>query len=388
VKTSRIFRRKGILSLEQVKIELKHLFNNVDDINTADKLLTAQKWIPENNIDPFCVFIDVTDLNKKELKIIQKSKFIHGFYGCFAIFSRGERSWKFYQNCFDFFNRFNHLVISTETQSLSPYLLYQIPSNEAANKTYLFFSNTDGSGMLIKNMSDQEYASAGGFIDREIEVIILGSFLRADVPDNAVILENNKDLVIDQFGEGNYVFIESLTPNSKPLHKANNLDFKRIIEENPEYLGRMLVFDIVSGAWDRHTGNYLIHDFEDGSRSLQEIDFGLFDPEYWKVANWAGRNDEFLPSRYASIRGSKPGWDISRHPKVTKLINNADKERIQLGIQEAFFQVNFGTKTGWFESNLSPLFCDRINSFLDINSPLRFAFQMDLASLGLFDPGN
>ena len=41
----------------------------------------------------------------------------------------------------------------------------------------------------------------------------------------------------------------------------------------------------------------------------------------------------------------------------------------------------------WFRANLSESFCERIESFFDINSPLRFAFQMDLANLNLYDPG-
>ena len=32
-------------------------------------------------------------------------------------------------------------------------------------------------------------------------------------------------------------------------------------------------------------------------------------------------------------------------------------------------------------------FSKRIQAFLDINSPLRFAFQMDLSNLDLYDPG-
>lgn len=387
-KKSLVTRKNKVIPTNRVKHELENLFEKIENPDSADKILTAQKWIPENNIDPFCVYIDITNLSKKELKFLRKNKLTQGFYDKFAVINRGERPWNYYTQSMDFFWRFNQLVISKEDQMSIPYLLYQIPSNEAANKTYLFFSNTDGSGMLIKNMTDLEYASAGGFIDREIEVITIGSFLRCDVPDNAVILQGDlKDPLIDQFGEGTHVFLESLTPNSKPLHKGTELDFKRISTENPENLGRMLVFDMVTGAWDRHSGNYLIHDFENGSRSLQEIDFGLFDPAYWKAANWAGRHDEFLPSRYASIRGSKPGWDIHRHPKVSYLIKQADKERIQIGIQDAYYQVDFGIRTGWFEQNLSAIFCNRIQSFVDQNSPLRFSFQMDLASLDLFDPG-
>ncbi|MHA2364529.1 MAG: hypothetical protein ACXAC7_11285 [Candidatus Hodarchaeales archaeon] len=382
-------KNKSLIRLDLVDSELNDLFEKIEEPETADKLITARKWIPESLDAPFGVFIDTKQLSKKEIKKFKKSCLCHGFYGSIAILSRGERPWSYYKRCIDFYERFDHLVISEEAEESIPYLIYQIPSNEAANKTYLFFSDTDGTGILIKNMEDQEYSGAGGAVDREIEVITIGSFLRADVPGNAVILEEKKgDEVIFQFGEGSHVFLECLTPNSKPLHKGTELDFKRIAEESPEYLGRMLVFDTIAGSWDRHTGNYLIHNLEeDQSRSLQEIDFGLFDPGYFKAANWQGREDEFLPSRYASIRGSQPGWDITRHPMVTKIIQQANKEQVLAGIQQALFQLQLGFRTKFFESNLSTVFYKRIEAFFDMKSPLRFAFETDLATLDLFDPG-
>lgn len=381
------FKKTKVIPILYLGERLKKLFERVEDTQLLDKLLTAQKWLPETSLEPFGLFLDITDLGSKDVKTIRKSSLCQGFYGSFAILSRGERSWSFYKRTIDFFERFDHLVLSQFSEEHTPYLLHQIPSNEAANKTYLLFSNTDGSGILIKSLVDPEYGGSGGIVDREIDVILLGSFLRTDVPSNAVIIEGGGDDVIDQFGEGGHVFLESLTNNSKPLYKGDELDFNRIANETPENLGRMLVFDTVAGAWDRHAGNYLIHNLEDGRKSCQEIDFGLFDPTYYKPGNWQGRDDVALASRYASIRGSSPGWDISRHPLITKILEKAHRERLQAGIQQAFFQLDLGKRMNWFRANLSDSFCERIEDFLDINSALRFAFQMDLSTLDLYDPG-
>lgn len=383
------FSKKKVVPILYLRERLRNLFDKLEDNQVLDKILTAEKWLPDTSAEPFGLFLDITDLGKKEIKSIRKSSLCQGFYGSYAILSRGERHYSFYKQTVDFFDRFHQLVLSGYSTQHSPYLLHQIPSNEAANKTYLLFSSTDGSGILIKSLSDPEYGGSGGMVDREIDVILLGSFLRIDVPSNAVIIEGGKgDREIDQFGEGGHVFIESLTSNSKPLYKGNDQDFERIAQETPENLGRMLVFDMVAGAWDRHAGNYLIHNLDDdGRKSCQEIDFGLFDPTYNKPGNWQGRDDEALASRYASIRGSAPGWDITRHPLITRILKKAHRERLQAGIQQAFFQLDLGKRMNWFHDNLSESFCKRIESFLDINSTLRFAFELDLASLNLYDPG-
>lgn len=386
------FKRRPVIPLDRVASRLQSLFDKLaryDNDSLLDKLLTAQKWTPEYADDAFAVYLDLAEVSKKEAKTILKSSLCQGTFGEFAVLSRGERPPRYYRRAVEFFERFSSLVtFNHQSKNSRPYLLHQIPSAEAANKTYLFFADTDGSGMLVKSMNDPEYAAAGGAIDREVEVILLGSFLLVDVPLNAVILEGGMgDPIIDQFGEGGHVFLESLTPNSRPLHKAIPLDLSRIAQETPENLGRMLVFDMVSGAWDRHSGNYLIHDLDNGRRSIQEIDFGLFDPDYWKPGGWSGRDDEFLPSRYASIRGSSPGWDIFRHPRVTRVIQSANREQVQAGVLQALFQLSLGKRLQWFEMNLSERFCKRIEQFNDWNSALRFAFQLDLASLDLYDPG-
>ena len=382
------FHKTKVVPILYLRERLINLFDKVEDTLLLDKILTAQKWLPDTSAEPFGLFLDITDLGNKDIKAIRKSSLCQGFYGNFAILSRGERHYSFYKQTVDFFERFDHLVLSQFSADHVPYLLHQIPANEAANKTYLLFSNTDGSGILIKSLSDPEYGGAGGNVDREIDVILLGAFLRTDVPSNAVIIEGGTgDTIIDQFGDGGHVFIETLTPSSKPLYKGEEHDYDRIAEETPENLGRMIVFDIVAGAWDRHAGNYLIHNLEDGRKSCQEIDFGLFDPNYYKPGNWQGRDDEYLASRYASIRGSAPGWDIVRHPLITKIIRRSNRERIQAGIQQAFFQLHLGKRMQWFEANLSDAFCKRIDNFLNINSDLRFSFQMDLSNLDLYDPG-
>ncbi|MHA1989374.1 MAG: hypothetical protein ACW981_01760 [Candidatus Hodarchaeales archaeon] len=389
-----IFPKKRRVTVNKVGKHVDELIKNIKNKKSLIRhiLNRSLRWLPDSPSECFGIFLKTEYLSENELEVIKKSQLTRVSYGPFLILTRGERKWEFYKRALEFFFRFKHLVLAEDAGIQTPYLLYQIPTDSAANFTYLLFSFLDtgdkdtedainqGTGMLIKSLADPEY---GGAIDREIEVILLGNFLKADVPQNAVIIKPG-DEIIDQFGDKAPVFIEDLTPDCKPLNNATEYDIKKVASENPEILGRMLVFDTCAGAWDRHLGNYLVHNLDDGSRSIQEIDFGLFDPLWLKPGNYSGRLDDWVSSRYASFQGDdRPGWDITRHPRVTKMIEKSNLERVKAGVQQAMFQLELGRRTDWFESNLSEKFAQRIRAFLDPNSELKFGFEMDLATLGI-----
>ncbi|MFW9928324.1 MAG: hypothetical protein ACFFD1_02945 [Candidatus Thorarchaeota archaeon] len=395
--TYEIIPKRRRIPVSKIEKNLDEIYDNVIHSNKLVSQILKRTYdsLPDSSQECFAIFLKTDYLNKKEKELIKKNALTQCYSKDFFILTRGERPWEFYKKVLEFFFRFKHLVLADDSGNQVPYLLYQVPTDSAANFTYLFYSfqETDdmeeerainqGTGMLIKSLADPEY---GGAVDREIEVILLGNFLKADVPQNAVILRGGDNELIDQFGEKAPVFIEALTPECKPLNNATDYDLKKVAQENPEVLGRMLVFDACAGAWDRHLGNYLIHNLDDGTRSVQEIDFGLFDPLWIKPGNYSGRLDDWVNSRYASFQGdSRPGWDIIRHPRITKMIKMANIERIKAGIQQAMFQLELGRRANWFEANLSEKFANRIYSFFDPNSPLRFGFQMDLASLDLHD---
>lgn len=378
-----IITRNKIVPIDKLESLIEKAADKISNTEIRDQLEQSLKWLPESGKEGFGIFLRSENVSKKDLKHLKT--LLHGNYGPFYVLTRGERPFKYYRQVIEFFERFDHLVLSEDAGERSPYLFHQIPADAAANSTYLLFSDTDLNGMLIKSLADPEY---GGAIDREIEVILLGQFLRYDVPQHAVILKGGQDTLIDQFGDKAPVFIEALTPGSKPLNSAIDYDMYRIARENPEMLGRMLVFDAVCGAWDRHLGNYLIHDLDDGTRSIQEIDFGLFDPLWIKPGNYSGRLDEWITEKYASFNPDRAGWDITRHARVTKMIeiaNRDNRERVLAGIQQSLFQLELGKKTDWFRKNLSEKFCNRIDAFLDPNSELRFGFQQDLVMLNLHD---
>ena len=393
-----ILEAKNRASIEKLQSRLLLLVKKIRDDRSRNILEKASNWAPKNEKDAFGIFLETNRLGEEDLKIIRKSGLALATYGPFLILSRAEKNFGWYAQVIEFYRRFSELVILKDSFDHSAYLIHQVSSDAAANATFLLFSYSPsesdyagvikkGEGMLVKSLADPEY---GGALDREIEVILLGNFLRADVPSNAVILKGG-DPLIDQFGQKSPVFIETLTPDCKPLNAATALDLERIASDSPESLGRMLVFDDVAGAWDRHLGNYLVYTKEDGARSIQEIDFGLFDPIWIKPGNYTGRLDDWINSRYSSFNSSRPGWDITRHPRVTEIIKRAielHSGRVQLGIEQAVFQLSLGWRTGWIRENFSDEFVNRVESFFDINSGLRFGFQVDLATLGLHDPVN
>ena len=74
------FKKKKVVPILYLNERLENLFEKVEDTQLLDKLLTARKWLPDTSVEPFGLFIDVTDLNSKEVKAIRKSSLCQGFY--------------------------------------------------------------------------------------------------------------------------------------------------------------------------------------------------------------------------------------------------------------------------------------------------------------------
>ena len=236
--------------------------------------------------------------------------------------------------------------------------------------------------MLIKSKSSEAKVSP----EREIEILKLGSIIGVDVPQrSAVIKLDPEEALINEISanKDNNILIQKLIPGAFPLYSANDTDLNILTKSNCSNLGKMIIFDIVAGSWDRHSGNYVIHPHGINEFSLAEIDFGLFDPSWYPPADFKEPEDITLSTdETPPYYKQREGWALTRHPTVTEMVKKCDQKKVLKGMEQALHSLkNFINTTEIISDIFSIDLSERILSLFEPNSKVRMLLESDLEKL-------
>lgn len=365
---------------------------NLQSSQLKFKLLWALKRYPEEQEKIFSIFIHQRDLPDNDLHVLQSNKLVLAYFANYYILAKYDiNQVKFLCNAIEFFERFDHLVLSDKTE---PFLLFGVKI--VSDITLLFYSDIKGNGMLIKSKAGDDKISP----EREIEILRLGSILKVDVPKQAAVLMlDPNDALVRDFSaldnpssmNFNNILVQRLIPGAFPLYSASKEELENVATYNCVNLGRMLVFDILTGSWDRHSGNYILHPKSENPLeirySLAEIDFGLFDPTWYPPANFQDVRIEEIDENNPPSLSQRGGWALTRHPLVTDAISNCSIFKIKKGIQDSLIKLKRFIEEN--ESNLENLFSppllQRILGIFNAESKVRDLFEREIKRIGEID---
>ncbi|MFW9928191.1 MAG: hypothetical protein ACFFD1_02240 [Candidatus Thorarchaeota archaeon] len=372
-----IQRQEYYQGVQEFTRDLKVLINNITGKTVKNKLKFALKWIPKAayfSKSPFAIFLMTRRITPKMKSILEKTNLIHGTYGNFSILSTGH-DFEIYSSVIDFFYRFR-FIVSKKSKHI-PILLRDI-TGKGGNRAFLLFTSINGHGLLIKVL-DKDY---GGGINKELDIMRIGKIIKANIPKNAMIIHNTGAEMFKSLGKEDF-FIETLTPVSFQLQDADNWIIDEIISKDSINLGRLLVFNIACGSWDRHQGNYLINQIKN-KYSLQEIDFGLFQSDFNRIEEENFQPDDEAKQNKPSKYPKYLGWAITRHPKVESIMRKSNEREFIIGVLSSLKKLHSAltnSETG-LDYVVGPKILNRIRGIFQENSSVQKLLLQDLDELG------
>ena len=317
------------LSQEEFLNGLIQAIKQINSINLKLKFIWALKRFPEEPNKLYAIFIKEEEIPVQELNFFTTNHLVLAKFAGFYILT-GSNEVSFFEKAIEFYQRFDQLVLPDKS---NPFLLYG--NRNESELVLLFYCDINGNGMLIKSKGLESKISP----EREIEILRLGAIIGVDLPQrSAVIKLNPADELVTEFsaGQNNNILIQKLIPGAFPLYSATDIDINILVKSNCVNLGKMIIFDVVAGSWDRHSGNYVIHPLGGvlNEFSLAEIDFGLFDPSWYPPADF--KQDESItldtnetPPEFAP----REGWALIRHPSVTEMVKKCDQKKVMKGLE-------------------------------------------------------
>jgi len=338
---------------------------------TLEIIQFCLRWIP-SSIN-FGIFFKRNYLSKSNLQIFQQLDLIHGYYDSYIILSMRNNDLEYFGAIIDSFNFFKS--IKTEKKH-SKLIFFRQGRPESANALSFLFTSPQGHGLIVKAIEDQRI---GGNPNLELEIIRIGKIIGVNIPTNAMVIHNTGTKIFKPFSKRSNLFVETLTPSSIDLWAAEASDIEAIIEHDAVNLGKMLVFDTVCGSWDRHNGNYLVATIWN-RKSLQEIDFGHFQPGFYK-------SKEFIPDSELQDNPQKhpslPGWAIIRNLRVEKMIKRTNKQLLMKGIKDAILQLHHSISHEAFSSGVSKKLYHRVQGLFDPKHATYRLFFQELNELAI-----
>lgn len=324
------------VKLTDYKRHLKASSTELTGKKTIEIINYSLEWLPTADDYPkhvFALFLNTSKLEKGALDLFITKNLVHGYYNNYVILSTRNRDFEFYTNVIKFFFSFRSVMVNTKHKYQEPILIREL-TGSSANPTFLIFSTTRGRGLLVKSLEDTKYS---GGINTELDVLRIGKILGANVPRNALVVHNTRSSLYKSFAKDAEILVEDLSPIIASFSWVDTKLLESLQQDDPENLGRLFVFDIITGSWDRHSGNYLVTNTK-GYKSLQEIDFGLFRPDFYINEDFIEEDDyrQKYPSKYPQY----PGWGIFINSKVVKLMQNTDARKFQLGIEAAIKKIH------------------------------------------------
>jgi hypothetical protein len=356
--------------------DFKSIFISISGKSTLARFKFSLKWIPSSKYfldSPFAVFLLKDTISRDIMKILIDTNLIHGYYEKYVIISSGH-NFDIFSSSIDFFYRFRFLLPKSRSQR--PLLLRDV-TGRGGNKAFLLFSSIKGHGLLIKIL-DREY---GGGINKELDIMRIGKIIGANIPKNAVVIQNTGSPMFKSLGKENF-FVQTLTPVVKHFREASQEDLEEIAENDADNLGRIFIFGIVCGSWDRHSGNYLINKLKN-KNSLQEIDFGLFHPDYYKPEKF--KSDDETRQKLPTKNEKLLGWAITRHPKVDKIIRSTNKKKFILGVKSSLLRLHKVVKgrNPILENLVGKKLFFRVQGIFNENSQTQILLYRELSELGI-----
>ena len=324
------------IKLVNFKRHLKKMIDSFTGRKTLKLLSYALEWLPkasDYSKHVFAIFLNRNKIEKGAEDILLEHNIIHGYYNNYIIISSRIKNFEFYCNVIKFFLAFRSVMVNSKHKYQEPILIREL-TGFSANPTFLVFSNTRGRGILIKSLEDTKYA---GGINTELDILRIGKIIRANVPRNAIVVHNTRSSLYKSFAKDAEILVEDLSPITASFSWVDSKLLEDLRQDDADNLGRLFVFDVITGSWDRHSGNYLVTAIK-GFTSLQEIDFGLFKPEFIIDDDFIEEDDyrQKWPSKYPQL----PGWGIFINSKVLKLMASTDSRKFQLGIENAIKKLH------------------------------------------------
>lgn len=345
------------------------------------KFRWAVKKYPDDPKSTYAIFLHKGELSDADRALLQGKELILGTFAGYTILTRdGDKNVPLFQAIIEFFERFDQLVTK---DSSNPFLMVTNTSDQM-NKVILLYSDVFGNGMMVKTRATEDDLLCA---EKEIEVLRLATIIKVDVPKRAVLIQlDPQDTNLKLISPSGNILVEELIPGAFPLYSASEDEIQEIVKGNAKNLGRMFVFDIAGGSWDRHPGNYLVHRDSKGKLSLAEIDFGLFDPEYHppvdqetQLVDFDNENPPFITPR--------EGWALARHPTVEKMLMEADPSTVLRGVKSALKSLRKALDKGELSLFLSPPFLKRVQDLFVPDTETYNYFRREAKKFGLdIDP--
>ena len=367
-----------ILTQQEFVSGLITVIKHISSTNLQFKFIWALKRLPDEPSKLYAIFIKEHELHGEELDLFTKHRLILAKFAGFYILTRSNEV-SFFENAIEFYQRFDQLVLPDKTD---PFLIYG--NRNESELVLLFYCDINGNGMLIKSKGLESKISP----EREIEILRLGAIIGVDVPQrSAVIKLNPADELVTEFsaGQNNNILVQKLIPGAFPLYSATELDIDILVKTNCVNLGKMIIFDVVAGSWDRHSGNYVIHPLGGvlNEFSLAEIDFGLFDPSWYPPADF--NQDETVT---LSITETPPayspreGWALIRHPSVTEMVKKCDQKKVLKGLDIGISKLkHFLEETKNINEIFSEDLAERIINLFKKDTKVRILLESELAKI-------
>ena len=195
-----------------------------------------------------------------------------------------------------------------------------------------------------------------------------------------------EDDIVTAFSANNNILIQKLISGAFPLYSATDENIDILTKSNCSNLGKMVIFDIVAGSWDRHSGNYVIHPGGGINEfSLAEIDFGLFDPSWYPPTDFV--EDETItldPNETPPVYSPRIGWALTRHPSVTEMVKKCDQKKVIKGIETALHKLKqFLKNTENIDEIFSKDLSDRIEDLFKKDSKVRNLLESELNKINI-----
>ncbi len=368
---------KDFLKLSDFSKNIKFVKDQLNGRKAKEILSYSLEWLPKAKDYPkhvFGIFLNLNKLEKNAIDLLIQKKLLHGYINNYAVISYRTRELDFFANVINFFFSFRSVMINSKHQYQEPILIREL-TGFSANPTFLIFSSTNGRGLLVKSLQDVKYS---GGINTELDILRIGKIIGANVPRNAIVVHNTRSSLYKSFAKNAEILVEDLSPVVASFSWVDKKLFDSLLEDDAKNLGCLFFFDVITGSWDRHSGNYLITNLK-GYKSLQEIDFGLFKPDFYISEDFIEENDyrQNYPQKYPHL----PGWGIFINAKVVKLMQTTNAKKFQLGIESAIKKLHatLFVQQIQLKKFASDKFVKRINSFFTPDSQTQklFWFYLD-----------
>ncbi|MFX0126102.1 MAG: hypothetical protein ACFFAE_20945 [Candidatus Hodarchaeota archaeon] len=367
----RIENNKPIRSKRLFRKRLNLALNEVSGKKTKESLRFAIQWSAYSSF--FALFFNINHVSVHDLAIFKKYNLLHGYIDSQLVLNMRQKPLEYYQIIIYFFQQFNSLIPSCKHSRL----LFFRENKDSFHPTFFLFSSLRGQGLFVKALPKEKCLDDPTL---ELQIMQVGRIIGLNVPRHALLLFNNRSAVFQSFVKNSNLLIEPLSPACIDLCSATRDDIEELIANNAENLGRMLVFDTVCGAWDRHCGNYLIISYAQ-KKILKEIDFGLFQPEFYKSSKSYVEDSEQQKSPFQTPQ--YPGWAITRNKKVTYMMKKTDQAQMINGIMDAVKNLHQALIASDLSLFFSKKLFRRINGLFRPNHPTYRLFIQELMDLDI-----